>query len=304
MAKYSIIVPAYNEEENLNQLARLLAQELTDDYEVIIVDDGSTDQTYETGLRLANEYKFLKVVRHARNLGKTEAILTGARHASGDYLVVFDADLQYSPADIPRFIEELKRGYDMCVGWKQGKYEKKLVSQVYNFLARKLFSLSVHDINAMKAFRKEVLFEISALRKDWHRYLVPLAQDKGFKITELKVKLYPRYAGRPKYQSPFRIVIGFLDLLAVGFQIRIMRKPMFYLGLFGSITMFLGVIVGVVAIVLRIFGHGFRPLLYLVILLILAGLLVFGFGFLGEAVAHISERLERIEAKLKDREDK
>ncbi|MCS7258263.1 MAG: glycosyltransferase family 2 protein [candidate division WOR-3 bacterium] len=301
MAKYSIIVPAYNEEANLNQLLALLAQELNSDYEVIIVDDGSTDRTYEISLELARKYQFLKVIKHPRNLGKTEAILSGAQQASGDYLVIFDADLQYSPADIPKFINELERGYDMCVGWKQGKYEKKFVSQIYNFLARKLFSLSVHDINAMKAFRKEVLFEISSLRKDWHRYLVPLAHDKGFKITELKVKLYPRYAGQPKYQSPFRIVIGFLDLLAVGFQIRIMRKPMFYLGLLGSLTMLLGVIVGIVAIVLRIFGHGFRPLLYLVILLILAGLLIFGLGFLGEAVAHISERLERIEAQLKDR---
>jgi glycosyltransferase involved in cell wall biosynthesis len=300
VVKYSVIVPAYNEIENIPQLLKLLSQELNDDYEVIIVDDGSTDGTWELLRELSSRYKFLKSVRHPRNLGKTEAILSGANLASGQFLVIFDADLQYQPSDIPRFIEELERGYDMCVGWKQGRYQKRLVSSIYNFLARKIFSLSVHDINAMKAFRKEVLTEISLLRKDWHRYLVPLAHDKGFKITELKVKLLPRYRGIPKYQSPFRVLIGFFDLLAVGFQIKVMRKPMFYLGLLGSAIMFLGVIVGVGAVILRILGHGFRPLLYLVILLVLAGLLILGFGFIGEAVAHIAERLERIEKTLKN----
>lgn len=299
MIKCSVIVPAYNEEENINVLVDTFAKTLVSDYEVIIVDDGSNDRTYALSLEAVVKHKFIKVVKHKRNLGKTEAIITGANAALGQYLLIFDADLQYSVDDIPRFVAELDNGADMCVGWKQGKYDKKLVSSIYNFLARKIFGLKVHDINAMKAFRKELLWEIVSLRKDWHRYLVPLAKDKGYRISELKVQLYPRHAGTPKYQGAFRIFIGLFDLLAVGFQIRIMRKPMFYLGLLGFFTMVLGLIAGFVALILRFLGHGFRPLLYLVILLILAGLLIFGFGLIGESVAHISERIERIEKEVK-----
>ncbi|MEO0074994.1 MAG: glycosyltransferase family 2 protein [candidate division WOR-3 bacterium] len=299
MYKSSVIIPAYNEEDNIIPLIKALKGVLSNDYEVIIVDDGSDDKTYDIALKVSADYNFIKVIKHNQNLGKTEAIISGANIASGDYLVIFDADLQYAAEDIPRFINELEKGADMCVGWKQGKYEKRFVSSIYNMLARKLFNLKVHDINAMKAFRKEVLWDIVSLRKDWHRYLVPLAADKGYRITELKVNLYPRHAGKPKYQSWFRIFVGLFDLLAVGFQIRIMRKPMFYLGLLGFSTMLLGFIIGVIAVILRFLGHGFRPLLYLVILLILAGLLIFGFGFIGEVVAHISERIERLERAIR-----
>jgi glycosyltransferase involved in cell wall biosynthesis len=312
--KCSVIIPAYNEAENIFPLVEALSKSLSDsprcseseagEYEVIIVDDGSIDKTFELSIQASKQYKFLKVVQHRRNLGKTQAIITGAKISEGQYLLVFDADLQYSPSDIPRFVQELDKGADMCVGWKQGKYEKRFVSNIYNNLARKIFGLKNHDMNAMKAFRKELLMDIISLRKDWHRYLVPLAKDKGYSITELKVQLYPRRAGEPKYQSPFRVLIGLFDLLAIGFQIRIMRKPMFYLGLLGFFTMSLGVIVGIVALILRFLGHGFRPLLYLVILLILAGLLIFGFGFVGESVAHLSERLERIEKEVQNKNQK
>lgn len=300
MIKCSVIVPAYNEEENIIPLTEALCKELSQGYEVIIVDDGSSDKTFELSQQVIQKFPFIKVVKHKRNLGKTEAIISGASVAEGEYILVFDADLQYSPSDIPRFFYELQNGADMCVGWKQGRYEKRRVSNIYNYLARIIFGLKVHDINAMKAFRKELLWEVVSLRKDWHRYLVPLAQDKGYVIRELPVQLHPRHAGKPKYQSPFRVFIGFFDLLAVGFQIRVMRKPMFYLGLLGFFTMGLGIIVGIVAIILRFLGHGFRPLLYLVILLILTGLLIFGLGFLGESVTHLSERLERIEKEIQN----
>ncbi len=298
-----MIIPAYNEEENIFPLVDALSKALSNEYEVIIVDDGSKDKTFEFSQQAAQKYKFLKVVKHKRNFGKTQAIITGADSSTGSYLLVFDADLQYSPIDIPRFVQELDNGADMCVGWKQGKYEKRGVSSIYNSLARRIFGLKIHDMNAMKAFRKEVLWEIVSLRKDWHRFLVPLAKDKGYIITELKVQLYPRHAGEPKYQSPFRVFIGLLDLTAVGFQIRVMRKPMFYLGLLGFLTVFLGFIVGVIELILRILGHGFRPMLYLVILLILSGLLILGFGFIGESVAHLSERMERIEKEVRNPKD-
>jgi len=253
--KVSVIVPAFNEAPNINVLLDELYKILPKDYEVIIVDDGSDDGTYTEAEKAKSKYSNLKVTRHSRNQGKTQAI-----------------------------------------SWKQGKYEKKFVSSIYNLLARRIFNLKVHDINAVKAFRKEVLDDID-LRKDWHRYIVPLAAAKGYRIEEIPVQLYPRRFGKAKYQGSFRIIIGLFDLFAVGFQLTFMRKPMLYFGTYGTISIILGLVAGIVAIILRIFGHGFRPILYLVILLVIGGLLLFGFGFLGEAVATINDRLDRLSKK-------
>lgn len=294
--RVSVVVPAYNEAENIVPLVQELAQVLPRDYEVVIVDDGSTDATRVTAEAMAKVYSFLKVVGYARNQGKTEAMLVGAEAARGDILVVFDADLQFAPADILRLVDEIGKGADMCVGRKQGDYEKRFVSGIYNGLARRMFHLKVHDINAVKAFRREVL-ESMALRKDWHRYLVPLAAARSFKISEIPVQLFPRRFGEAKYGSPLRVFVGFFDLVAVWFQLTFMRKPMLYFGIMGTIFGGLGIVVGIVAIVLRIFGHGFRPLLYLVMLLVLAGIMLFALGFLAEMIAGMSDRLARLEQR-------
>ncbi len=296
--KKTIICPAFNEEPNIPPLIKELNEALDDSYEIILVDDGSTDRTGEVARELASKYPNVKVFSHKRNEGKTEAILTGLRFAAGEVIVIYDADLQFAASDIPRLVEKIGEGYDMCVGWKKGRYEKRLVSLIYNFLARKLFSLPVHDINSIKAFRKEVLAGVK-LRKDWHRYIVPLAWVRGTKIAEIPVKLYPRRAGKAKYQSRKRILIGFFDLLAVGFQISFMKKPLLYFGTLGLFSLLLGFLLGVFSIVLRILGHGFRPLLYLVMLLVLSGLLLFGLGLFGETLQAIVERLEEIERKVK-----
>lgn len=295
--KVSVIVPAYNEAQNIKVLTDELYQVLPNDYEVIIVDDGSDDGTFIEAEQAKIKYPSLKVVQHLKNLGKTQAIVTGAQIAQGKILVVFDADLQFAPTDILRLVEKIEQGADMCVGWKQGRYEKRLVSSIYNYLARKIFRLKIHDINAVKAFKKEVVSDIT-LRKDWHRYLVPLAADRGYRIAEIPVRLYPRRFGKPKYQSLGRIIIGFFDLIAVGFQLTIMRKPMLYLGTVGTIAILLGIFVGMIGIILRIFGHGFRPILYLVILLIISGLLLFSLGLLGEAITTINDRLEKLSRKF------
>lgn len=294
----SVIVPAYNEVENIEPLLAELAEKLDDSYEVILVDDGSTDGTYNKADLLRDKYPFLKIRRLSRNQGKTAAVLAGFELARGDYVSIFDADLQFTPEDIKNQVELLKKGYDLVTGRKVGHYEKRTVSSIYNWLARKLFGLKVHDINALKTFRREVLEAIS-LRKDWHRYIVPLAAQKGFSVVEIPVELRPRYAGKPKYSNPGRIVIGFLDLLAVGFQVSFMRKPLLYFGTLGLVSLLIGFLVGLIAVILRILGHGFRPLLYLVILSVLAGLLLFAAGFLGEALAYINERIEHLEQALR-----
>ena len=166
-------------------------------------------------------------------------------------------------------------------------------------LARLVFRIKVRDINALKTFRREVLEEIN-LRRDWHRYIVPLAAARGFSVAEVPVSLRPRLHGEPKYSGRFRILIGLFDMVAVGFQLSFMRKPMLHFGMLGSVALLSGFVVGVVAVVLRLFGHGFRPLLYLVLLLVVVGLVLFAAGLLGEALASVNDRLERLERLSRD----
>jgi len=292
----SIIVPAYNEVASVEHLLAELAGKLGPEYEVVFVDDGSTDGTYAAAVEAKGRYPFLAVVRHSRNLGKTAAIVTGFEASRGAIVSVFDADLQFDPEDVVRQVAKVREGFDIVTGEKRGKYEKRFVSSVYNRLARVVFGLKVRDINALKTFRREVLEEVH-LRRDWHRYIVPLAAARGFSVTEIPVLLRPRQFGEPKYSGAFRILIGLFDLVAVGFQLSFMRKPMLYFGVLGSASLAVGFVVGLVAVILRLAGHGFRPLLYLVILLALAGLLLFAAGFLGESLATINDRLDRLEKR-------
>ncbi len=290
----TVIVPAFNEVENISPLLAELSAKLPPDYEVIIVDDGSVDGTYEAALAARSRYAFLTVLRHRVNLGKTAAIMTGMDRARGEFVSVFDADLQFRPEDVVAQVEKLREGWDVVTGRKQGRYEKRLVSAIYNRLARMMFGIRVHDINALKTFRREVLEGVS-LRKDWHRYIVPLAAARGYRIAEIPVELRPRQFGRAKYSGRARIIVGLFDLVAVAFQLTFMRKPLLYFGVLGTGAIGLGFLVGVLAVILRFCGHGFRPLLYLVMLLIVSGLVFFAAGFLGEMLSGISDRMERLE---------
>jgi dolichol-phosphate mannosyltransferase len=303
--RVSVIVPAYNEAENIGPLLAELAEKLPPGYEVVIVDDGSTDGTYRTAVAAQAQYQFLKVCQHHTNQGKTAAIVTGVEEAQGEFVSVFDADLQFLPEDVVAQVAKLREGFDLVTGRKQGKYEKRAVSSIYNWLARMMFGIKVHDINALKTFRREVLEGLS-LRKDWHRYIVPLAAARGFRIAEIPVTLRPRKLGQAKYSGRARILVGFFDLVAVAFQLTFMRKPLLYFGVLGIGALSLGFLVGLAAIILRLLGHGFRPMLYLVILLVMTGLVLFTAGFLGESLSGISDRIERLErlARTQNRTDR
>ena len=284
---FSVIVPAFNEAENIPDLLRGIrhtfgAHDLAG--EVILVDDGSTDGSEEIALREGTSLERFKYVRHRRNLGKTEAMLSGARAAETDWLILFDADLQHSPEDIPRLLAELDKGYDIVCGRKIGKYQKRLVSGIYNWMSRRIFRVPIRDLNSIKVFRKSVLDEIQ-LRHDWHRFFVVLAYARGYSGGEIDVELYPRRKGDPKYGGSRRVFVGFLDLLAVWFLLLFSRKPMLLFGFTGLALIGLAVLTGVAAIVMRVLGHGFRPLLTLVVLLGVVGISLFGFGFVAELVA-------------------
>lgn len=295
----SVIIPAYNEEENIpilmDEFAEMLRQSGLN-CEVILVDDGSTDKTYQVSLECAKKHSFLRIAKHNTNRGVTDSLITGFGVARGDIYVFFPADLQYLPKEMPKLIRKMGEGYQIVTGWKTGSYEKRLVSSVYNYLSRKLFKVPVHDLNSIKAFTKEVVDEIP-LRRDWHRYMVVLANEKGFNIGEARVELHPRRFGKTKFGF-WRIPIGILDLIAVKLQLSFIHKPFLLFGSLGGTSLVLGFLVGIVAIILRFgLGKGFRPLLYLVILLTLGGLSLFALGFLAEMLAGISDRIGRLERK-------
>ena len=272
--------------------------------EVVFVDDGSTDETWAYAVAAAARMgDRARVARHRRNLGKTEAILTGAREASSDVLIVFDADLQHSTEEIPRFMAEIDAGWDIVTGRKVGPYEKRAVSSIYNRLSRFLFDVPVRDLNSMKAFRREVLEEVS-LRHDWHRFFVVIAYARGFSVTEIDIELFPRRAGVSKYQGAGRVIASVGDLLVVWFYLRFSRKPMQLFGGAGIILTIIGLLIGIVATILRGFGigpppTGYRPLLGLVLLLIVVGITLFGFGFTAEMIALLRSDVEQLKSKEK-----
>ena len=294
---FALVVPAYNEAPNIPYLIPELRAAF-DEYglsgEVILVDDGSSDGTAELAEEQGRGWDRLRVLRHRVNLGKTEALLTAAEATCRKYLVLFDADLQHLPAEIPRFLDRLAEGWDMVTGRKVGQYDKRAVSSIYNALSRMIFRVPVSDLNSMKAFRADVLDAVR-LRHDWHRFFVVLAYKKGFSVTEIDIELHPRRAGEAKYSGRGRIIGGVLDLVSVWFQLRFSRRPMVAFGLPGLLLMAAGVVTGLAALYLRfIMDQGFRPLLYLVVLLVTVGALCFLAGLLGEMIVSVHDELEAL----------
>nr|MBN2278573.1 glycosyltransferase family 2 protein [candidate division Zixibacteria bacterium] len=300
----SVIIPACNEEGNIPEFCRLFGEMVKkSDYrfELVLVDDGSTDGTYNEIKEAAGRYDFIVCRRHHHNQGLTEALQTGFGAASGNIYVFYPADLQYLPEDIPALVAPIiEKDIDLVAGWKQGKYQKRFVSSVYNYLSRKIFGLKVHDLNSVKAFKAEVVRNMF-LRRDWHRYLIVLAADQGYKIDEVKMPLYDRRWGKSKFSGLFRIAVGVLDMLAVKTQLSLLKKPLLFFGMIGFIFFGLGTLVGLYALYLRfVEEQGFRPMLYLVLLLIGLGSALFILGFLAESLAAMKEELSAVRRKLLD----
>jgi len=300
--KVSVIIPAKDEEGNIEELCRLFDQMLQKssyEFELILIDDGSTDSTFQKIKTASKQYDFIKYERHSVNRGLTEALQTGFTISSGGIYVFYPADLQFLPEDIPSLVKPIiEDNIDVIAGWKQGKYNKRFVSSIYNWMSRKIFNLKVHDLNSVKAFRSHVVKNMF-MRRDWHRYLVVMAADQGCKIDEVPIPLYDRAWGSSKFSSIWRIPIGVLDMIAVKAQLSFLKKPLLYFGFIGSVFGVLGMLVGLYAIYLRYFlNTGFRPMLYLVILLLGLGLGFFILGFLAESMASLKEELSSVRLKL------
>jgi glycosyltransferase involved in cell wall biosynthesis len=297
----SVLVPAKDEADNLPEFMERCAQALGSagfSFEVIVVNDGSRDGTERVLRELQRTYPFLEIVTHRRQRGIADALRSAGDVARGDIFVFYPADLQYLPEDIPGLVAPiLENRADIVTGTQQGKYEKAFVSSVYNSLCRWLFGVRVTDLNSVKAYRREVMLGVP-LRPDWHRFMVVIAAADGYRLTSLPVPLYPRRAGTSKFNWR-RIPVGIFDLVSVWFQLRFGRKPMLFFGVGGVLLFIVGLFAGITSLVLRFgFGFGFRPLLNLVETMVISGIVLFGFGFLGEMIAGMREETRDIAREL------
>lgn len=293
----SILIPVMNEEGNLDELYDRLSSELESiglPWEIIFVDDGSHDSTWDIVSRLSRADNRIIGLRHRRNFGKAMALANGFQLAQGDVVVTMDGDLQDDPAELPGFLAKLDEGFDLVSGWKQRRKDplgKTAPSKVFNWTVRKASGVPLHDFNCgFKAYRHEVTQSIR-LYGELHRFTPVLASAEGFRIAELPVRHHARKWGSSKYGWS-RLTKGFLDLLTVIFLTQYRQRPMHLFGLPGLLSMVLGGLIGLWLVVEKFgFGEaiGTRPLLMLAVLLVVIGAQFFGLGLLGEFLAHGSQ---------------
>jgi glycosyltransferase involved in cell wall biosynthesis len=299
----SVLVPAKDEAENLplfmEQAATAFGANPATRYEVVVIDDGSTDATERVLRDLEARYSFLRVARHRSQRGIADALRTGYLKSLGRILVFYPADLQFKPEDIPRLVAPiLANEADMVTGFKQGAYDKQFVSGIYNGLSRRLFNVQVKDLNSVKAYRREVM-DALPVRPDWHRYMIVIAAAEGFSVTEIPIALYPRHAGQSKFATWRRIPIGVLDMLAVWFELRFGKKPLLLFGMLGAGLFALGAVAGLVALgVLFGTGVGVRWVWTLIQTCLVLGSVFFATGLLGEQIAGQRAELREVRRRL------
>ncbi|MBO6063307.1 MAG: glycosyltransferase family 2 protein [Bacteroidales bacterium] len=298
----SVIVPLYNETESLPELAAWIRRVMEANgytYEILMVDDGSTDGSWDTVLSLSKENPAIHGISFRRNYGKSAALYEGFAAVQGDVVITMDADLQDSPDEIPELYRMIKEeGYDVVSGWKQHRQDNKLTknlpSKLYNWTARKVTGIKLHDMNCgLKAYKNEVVKSIEVYG-EMHRYIPYLAKNAGYgKIGEKPVHHQKRKYGVSKFGLE-RFVNGFLDLMSLWFLSKFGKKPMHFFGTTGILMFLIGFIMTVWIIAAKLVhqaqGVHFRavtdqPLFYLALLAVVLGAMFFLAGFLGEMVS-------------------
>ena len=298
----SVVVPLLNEERSLEALYREIAdalEPLGHDYEVVFVDDGSTDASLAVLSRLHDETTNVVVIHLRRNFGKAAALQAGFVEARGDLVITIDADLQDDPAEIPKLLAKLDEGFDLVSGWKTRRNDplaRRLFSRVFNWVTGVISGVHLHDVNCgLKAYRAEVLHGIR-LYGELHRFIPVLASYRGYRIAEIPVNHRPREHGRSRY-GPERYLRGFFDLLSVTFMGRYKHRP---LHLFGGVGVLMGAVGFVILLYLSIewfWGQaiGQRPLLTLGVLLLVVGIQFVSLGLLSELIT--SQHEERLDER-------
>ncbi|MCB5264823.1 MAG: glycosyltransferase family 2 protein [Candidatus Cloacimonetes bacterium] len=286
----SFVIPVLNEVESLNQLYHEIVQNTgIHSYEIIFIDDGSTDGSFEVMKELAFADPQVKVIKFRRNFGKAAALQKGFDLAQGEVVFTMDADLQDDPVEIPAFLTKLEEGYDLVSGWKKKRRDplhKRIPSKLFNSVTAHTFHLKLKDYNCgFKAYRKELVKELS-LYGEMHRYIPALAHALGFKVGEIAVAHRARQFGKSKYGME-RYLRGFFDLLTVKMVTQYVKSPLYLFGRIGLVSTVLGSIITLYLAVLKIF-YGIplsnRPLLFLGMLLILGGLQFVSLGLISELI--------------------
>ena len=299
MKQISIIVPSYNEAESLPHLAEWVDRVMKEhnfEYEVIIVDDGSRDGTWEVAEQLHKTNPAWRGIKFRRNYGKSAALNVGFAAAEGDVVITMDADLQDSPDEVPELYRMIKEdGYDLVSGWKKKRYDSKLAknipSKFFNWTTRRMSGIKLHDFNCgLKAYRHEVVKSIEVYG-EMHRYIPVIAKWAGFgKIGEKVVQHRKREYGVTKFGMN-RFINGYLDLMSIMFMSKFGKQPMHFFGAVGSLSFLFGFVALVVVVVMRLAGRialTNSVWFYLSMLFVVIGMMLFLAGFLGELICRNS----------------
>ncbi len=296
MVDVSIVVPLYNEEESLPELIAWIDRVCAGEglrYEVLLIDDGSTDTSWSVIEHLSNTFAGVKGIKFRRNYGKSAALNTGFQAATGEVIITMDADLQDSPDEIPELCRLIREeGYDLVSGWKQKRYDpisKTLPSKFFNWITAQMSGIALHDFNCgLKAYKRQVIKSIEVYG-EMHRYIPVIAKQAGFrKIGEKVVEHRARKYGVTKFGLE-RFINGFLDLLSVLFITRFSRRPMHFFGALGTLTFFIGFVIllylSVGKLLYAEYGMTKRPIFYFGLLTVVVGVQLFLTGFIAELVS-------------------
>ena len=301
----SIVVPLYNEEESIPELYKKIKENVRNfKYEIIFIDDGSTDNSYQRLLKIKKTDKNIKIIKFKKNYGKSCALDAGFKHAKGNLVITMDADLQDDPDEISNLINAIQaQNTDIISGWKYKRHDplsKTIPSKIFNFIVRLFTGLKLHDMNCgLKIYKKEAIKDL-ALYGSLHRFIPVILSLQGYKTGEIKVKHFPRKFGKTKFGSN-RLIIGLLDFFTILFLMKFMKKPLHFFGFIGLIFMLLGTILISFLIYLKIRYGGIKgrlPLLNFGILGIIIGGQFFSIGLLGELL--ISKSLMKTDYNIEN----
>lgn len=298
ISKISFVIPAKNEEESLPILYKEILESMNEvnrPFEIIFIDDGSTDSTFKIAKDLHSKDKRVKVIKLRGWFGKSVALQTGFEIASGNIIFTIDADLQDDPKEIPNFLNKIDEGYDLVSGWKKKRYDpisKTFPSKVGNFLTRILTGIKIHDLNCgFKCYKREVVTNIH-LYGELYKYIPVLAEKQNFKVGEVIISHNPRRFGTSKFGWE-RNIKGFLDLITIVFLTGYMKKPGHFFGTIGSLFFFIGFIIGLYITYLRVTTGGIQyrqPLLFLGMLLMIIGIQLVSTGLIAELITSFNQQ--------------
>ena len=290
----SVVIPIFNEEENINKLSQSITKALSDiDYEVLFINDGSTDNSENEIVKLSSTDPKIKLINLRRNYGQTAAMQAGFDQSKGAIVIPMDGDLQNDPKDIPKLIEKINEGYDVVSGWRKIRSDKKLTrilpSKIANMIISKISGIHLHDYGCtLKAYRKEILEDIK-LYGEMHRFIPIYASWEGAKVTEIPVNHHPRIAGKTKYGLS-RIPRVILDLLVIRFFDKSLDRPIHLFGQFGLLMFLIAFLLFFMALFLKVFmniSFILTPLPLLVVFFSMSGLLCIFLGLVAEIQSRI-----------------